>query len=175
MKLKNDSGFTLVEVTIAIILVGILVTISLSKINWNNKISSGVSSQIISCFGEIETAYGLYLSDKNTSPTGLADATFVPIYLAVPPAPTGFDSSYGTSGFILGLQTGQASPNNGYYIATRVIVSGTNDPKWNGIIQASNQLPTTKFNYNTTTPAITNMGAPAGATTVYLTYWITRY
>lgn len=171
----KNKGFTLVEVIVAITLVSMLIAVSMSKFNFGSKISDNTATEMIAALSEIETSYGLYLQDKNASPTGLGDATFVPVYLMIPKVATGFDGAYSTGGFNLAERTGQAAPNNGWYIASRVAVTGVSDTRWNAILNMSSRLPSTKFFYNTTVPAVTNMAAPAGAATVYATYWITRY
>ena len=173
--MRHNSGFSVIEILIAIMLISAIVAMSISKLNLTNNQASVVSSDLLSGYSDLESAFGLYFSDKAAYPTGLADTTFVPLYLMVPKAPNGFDTAYGVSGYLLALRTGQASPNNGYYLATRVTVSNANDVNWKGILTAASKLPSTKFYYNTTVPAITNMAAPAASTVVYVTYWINRY
>lgn len=164
------------EVIIAITLLSTLIAISMSKFNFTTKISDNVAADLQSAMTEIETSFGLYQNDKNAAPTGLTDTTFVPIYVMIPKISAAFDNAYGTNGFNLVERTGQASPDNGWYIATKVTISGSNDPNWNAITRIASKLPSTKFYYNTTAPpATSNMAAPSGSTTLYTTYWITRY
>ena len=173
--IKNNNGFTLIEVMIVIVLLSALIATTISSINMTSSLVQNNSSSIMSAMSEIETSYGMYLNDKNTSPTGLTDVTFVPIYLMTPNTIQNFDSAYGTNGYVLAQQTGQAVGNNGWYIAARANVGGSKDIAWQGIVQAATKLSLYKFFYNTAVAAVTNMAPPAGASTVYVTYWITRY
>ena len=169
--LNNKKGFTLLELTVVIMILGILIAITTDKSNISNAVTNSNQANIVSTFVAIESSFNDYYSAKSAYPTGLADATFVPSYLTPPRPPTGFDTTYGTGGILLANQTGQPVNQNGHYISLKTSVTGQ-DIIWNSIAAAGAKLPATKFFYNTTAPALTNMTAPAGAATVYLTYWI---
>lgn len=178
-RLRNEKGFTLIEVMITVILLTALVAMSVKSYNTGSSLVDSSASNLMGAMGDIETNFGLYLSDKNQTPTsttltGLTDTTFVPTYLMVPNTVQRFDATYGTSGYVLAQQTGQPVGNNGWYIASKVAVTGSTDISWLAISKAASKLSLNKFFYNTTVPALTNMAAPAGAATVYVTYWITR-
>lgn len=180
MTLKNNKkGFTLIEILVVIMLLSSLVAITVKNFSVGSSLIDSSSATLMSAMGEIETSFGLYLSDKNQTPatttlTGLTDTTFVPAYIMVPNAVQRFDATYGTSGYLLKQQTGQAIGNNGWYVSTRVTVSGSSDIAWQAITKTASKLSVNKFFYNTSVPALTNMAAPSGTTTVYVTYWITR-
>ena len=136
--------------------------------------SFGASTDLGSDIGLFQNTFAEYHNALGTYPSGLGDSTFVPAYLQPPPAPDGFDRTYGTSGFTLAQQTGQVSPNNGYYLCARASVSGASSALYQGIKNTGTRLSSSQYFYNTSCPATTNMADPAGAATVYPTYWFFR-
>lgn len=171
----NNRGFTLIEILVVLALVGMLIAITTGLLNYSGWMVNSESSDLVGSFESIDTAYLNYVNDKNTAPTGLNDATFVPTYLFPPIAPSGFDRSYGVSGFNLGSQTGQAAPNNGDYVCARAIVSGAGATEYKAIKAAALSMPSLKFFYNTSCPSVSNMADPGGTATVYVTNWFTRW
>lgn len=174
MTRSSKSGFTLIEILIAMTLLSVMVAITVTAVNYSSNVSAATSGQLMAEFNDIESAFNQYMSEKNAAPSGLGDSTFAPTYLFVPQVPNGFDNTYGTTGFNLAQATGQASPNNGWYICTKVAVTGAADNNYIAIKKIASQLSTQKFFYNTSCPATTNMADPSGAATVYTSYWIMR-
>jgi prepilin-type N-terminal cleavage/methylation domain-containing protein len=179
-KIKHDSkGFTLVEVMCVLMLLGLIVTMVCTHFNSSAMIANSAADDLVSSVSLIQSAYNSYNQDKGMPPaadgTGnaLGNSAFVPVYLFIPRPASGFDGTYGVTGYFLGYQTGQASPNNGSYICARANVTG-NDPTFQAIVKASTILSANKFFYNTSCPATTNMGTPTGATQVIITEWMTR-
>lgn len=172
--MSGCKGFTLIELMITIAIIIFLTSVMVASVNFGNQAATNVATQLKSDFAAIEMSFNRYSNDKNAYPTGLADASFVPVYLTPPVCPSGFDTTYATSGYVLTQVTGQPSPNNGYFICTRVNVSGPSDSKFQGIKIAAAQLPPLKFFYNTVAGATSNMVDPAAAATVYVTYWLMR-
>ncbi|MCL5237741.1 MAG: prepilin-type N-terminal cleavage/methylation domain-containing protein [Nitrospirae bacterium] len=172
--MQRQKGFSLVELIIALALLSTIAAIVYNVVNPNLWQVTGLSARIRSDFMQMEMGVTNYYSAAGSYPASLSDNTFVPQYLTPPSVASTFDATYGTGGYLLAQQTGQASPNNGYYLACRVTVTGTQDPNYKAIKQVAANLSVQKFFYNTSVPAVSNMGDPAGNATVYLTYWLTR-
>ena len=173
--MRNNNGFMLMDFLIALGLAGALLTIAVNFVDFSSISADRTKSSLLSSFTYIESAALNYQNEKGAMPTSLTDNTFVPIYLHPPKAPTGFDGSYGVDGFNMALRTGQASPDNGYYVCAVVSVTDASDPRFVGIKRLSESLSSSKYFYSTACPATTNIADPAGAATVYATYWLTRY
>lgn len=173
--MKNDKGFTLIEILIAVTLLSVATALLLGTVNYQDRAARNTADKITTDFGAIEAAFNNFYADKSGYPTGLGDVTFVPLYLFVPKAPSTYDGTYGTNGYNLGLRTGQASPNNGYYLCAKASVTGAADTNWLATTYIGQRLSPNKYFVNTSCPATTNMAAPGGAATIYLTIWLTRY
>lgn len=172
--LLSKNGFTLIEILIAMTIMTILISLSVASINYNSNVINNTSNELLSKMGDIEAAYNQYMADKNSPPSGLSDSSFTPAYLFTPVAPTGYDTSYGTNGFTLAQRTGQASPNNGWYVCAKTTVSGIEDPKYQAMKKIAALVSPQKYFYNTSCPATSNMADPSAAATVYSNYWIMR-
>lgn len=172
--IRKNNGFTLIEILISITLLTVLILISASYMNYNPMLISSEANQLMSGYADIEGAFNRYVSEKNANPTGLTDATFVPIYLFVPMPPGAFDTTYGTSGYTLTQVTGQTSPNNGWVICNKIGVSGATDLNYLAVKKAASSLSAQKYFYNTSCGATSNMADPGAAATVYTNYWISR-
>ena len=172
--LRFKNGFTLVELLVSLTVIAIMIALSVNVINYSTSQTNNISNELLAKYGEIESAFNTYMTEKGTTPTGLADSTFVPTYLFTPISIKGFDSSYGTTGFSLGQSTGKTSPNNGWYVCTKVVVEDSSDVKYSAVVKAASQLSAQKFFYNTSCPSLSNMAEPSGSATVYPTYWIMR-
>lgn len=172
--MRNNKGFTLVELMVVITLIAFVVAISVNYTNYDDRAARNNASKLIADFTTVEGNVGVYQAEKGIYPTGLTDASFVPSYLFVPIPPTSWDVSYGTSGYFLAQRTGQAAPNNGYYVCAKTTITGATDTNWLAMGYVAEKLSSNKFFYNTSCPATVNMGAPGGAVTLYATYWITR-
>ena len=172
--MKNKNGFTLIEILIAMTIMTVLISLSVAAINYNSNIVNNTANELLSKVSDIEAAFNQYVADKNNPPTGLTDATFTPTYLFTPLAPTGYDQTYGTSGFTLAQRTGQASPDNGWYVCAKVTVPNSGDPKFQALKKIATMVSPQKFFYNTSCPATTTMADPAAAATIYPVYWIMR-
>lgn len=173
--MRNHRGFTLIEMLLVITLIGGVLAILSTGLRWGERHAEQVASQLMSDFAAIESAVLSYEEDKNSYPAGLGDATFAPAYIFPPVVPTGFYTAYGVSGYNLDLRSGQPAPDNGYYICAKVSVPKATDAKYRAIKLVAGKIATSKFFYNTACPADSDMADPAGAATVYATYWITRY
>lgn len=172
--LKNsNSGFTLVEVLVAIALTIAVIAITTDHTPFVALQSFTVSTDLGSDIGLFQSTLINFQNALGTYPTGLGDPTYVTAYLNPPPAPIGFDQSYGTSGFIL-AQSGLPSPNNGYYLCARAFVSGASSAVYQGIKTTGARLSSSQYCWNTSCPATTTMADPVGAATVYPTYWFKR-
>ena len=172
----GQKGFTLIEMLVVITLLGTIMAIMVSSKSVSNYGATNTANKIGSDLALIQNGAVTYNTDKNAYPTGMTDATFVPTYLFAPLVPTGWDSSYGTNGYYMGLQTGQATPNNGEYVCARANnVSSATDLNWIATTLITQQFAPTQYYVNTSCMAVTNMAAPVIPTTVYITFWITRY
>lgn len=174
-RLSNSYGFSLLELVLTITLMSLAIAITASIVNFNSTTVTTTCDDLMNSLTSIESAALNYSSDKSIMPSSLTDTAFVPTYLFPPKAPKTFDASYGTSGYYLAQQTGQTSPNNGYYVCARATVTSSTDTAFAGILAASEKMSAAKFFYNTTCPATSNMATPSSSTTVYTTYWFTRY
>jgi len=175
MKLVTKKGFTLVEILICMTIIAIMISLMFGLVNYSNQTAQNNAAKLTNDFGAIEAAFVNYFSAKGLYPASLTDATFVPIYLFPPKAPTSFNGAYGTNGYFLGSQTGQASPNNGYYVCAQVTAVSASDTSWLTLTNIGQTLSAQKYFYNTTCPATSNMAAPSSATVIYPTIWLTRY
>lgn len=174
--MKANRGFTLIEVVIVIVLIGIAATIAVMSINLAPIDAKGAAAQVKSDLATIEIAMASYNQRYNNFPAGLTDATFVPAYLMPPRINALFDSAYGTNGYQIDSRTGQPAGQNGYFVLIHTTVTGATDEKFLALKKLAAQLPPTKFYYNTTAPpAVSNMADPAGGAAIFGTYWVTRY
>ena len=151
----NNNGFTLIEILIALTIMTMLIGLSVSAINYSSNLVNNTSNELLSKMGDIESAFNQYSTDKNAPPAGLTDATFAPTYLFVPNTPVGFDQAYGTNGFNLAQRTGQASPDNGWYICTKTSITDQNDMKYQAIKKMASNLSPQKFFYASACPRAT--------------------
>lgn len=170
--LKNDKGFTLMELMVVLSVLVILGTIVKDNTNNTPTLINTNSSAIMSSLVAVESSLNDYFNVHNTYPTAMDDSTFVPAFCTPPRVITGFDTTYGSNGILFANQTGQPAGQNGHYIAMRATVKGGQSIIWNAIVAAASKMPLYKCYYNTSAPANTNMAAPGGTTTVYLTCWI---
>jgi len=174
MKRKNQ-GFTLVELLVVVTLLSGVMVIMLGSGSFQNWSAQNAAARITSDFSTIENAFIDYNADKNAYPASLTDPTFSPQYLFAPQVPNGWDNAYGTYGYVMGHQTGQVSPNNGYYVCVRANgVAGASDQKWQTMLLMGQQYSPAKYFINTSCPSVSNMTAPAFPSTVYATLWLTR-
>lgn len=173
MKFFNCKGFTFLEILVALSILSALLVLSTTNMNSEKFGVETISGGLMSGFSDISLSISNYQAEKNTMPTGLDDPSFVSWYIYPPSAPNGFDQSYGVNGFQLAHRTGQPSPENGWYVCAKATVSGPTDVKWQAITQTAQNLSAERFFYNTTCPARSNMAAPGGTSTVYVTNWIT--
>ncbi len=171
---SNSKGFTFLEILVALSILSALLVLSTTNVNSEKFTVETISGGLLSGFSDISLSLTNYQSDKNAMPTGLDDTSFASWYIYPPNAPNGFDQSYGVNGFRLAHQTGQPSPQNGWFVCAKATVSGPTDVKWQAITQTAQNLSSGKFFYNTSCPALSNMAAPGGTSTVYVTNWITN-
>lgn len=169
-------GFTLIELLVVITLLATIMAIMVSSKSMSNYAASNTANKIGSDLALIQNGATTYNTDKNAYPTGMTDATFVPTYLFAPMVPAGWDATYGTNGYFMGLQSGQATPNNGEYVCARANnVGSAVDLNWLAATLITQQYAPTQYYVNTSCMAVANMAAPVIPTTVYITFWITRY
>ncbi len=175
------AGFTLIEVMATLLLLGLVTALTVQRFMPADSFSTESAGSLTASLGSIQGAYNAYVNDKNGQPafgTGnnaLGDSSFVPAYLFIPRPPGGFDSEYGSSGFVLGQRSGLATPDNGVYICAKAArVTATSTP-FRGILKAAATMSATKFFYNDNCPATTSLVRdPTVATDVYVTSWIVR-
>lgn len=180
-KIADRRGFTIVELLIALSILGLVLSLTISAVNWKDRKATDLATELMGHFTSMELAVSLYNNNTNTYPASLADANFVPSYLFPPKAPQGFDRTFSTDGYYLGQQTGQAtSSNNGYFICAMVTVDNSSDARFVALTKVKEKTPTGKFFYNTTncttngSAPLSDIAAPSGTTTIYLAYWLTR-
>lgn len=185
-KIADRRGFTIIELLIALSILGLVLSLTISAVNWKDRRATDLSTELMGHFTSIELAASLYNNNTNTYPASLADASFVPSYLFPPKAPQGFDRAFGNAtgggGYHLGQQTGQTTTsNNGYFICAKVTVDNSSDARFVALQKVKEKTPTGKFFYNSTNDCTTtglaplsDMAAPSGTTTIYLAYWLTR-
>lgn len=180
---ENRKGFTVIELLIAITLLGLVIALTISAVNWKSSKAADIATKLGADFTSIEMAFSLYQNNTGSYPTGLSDTNFVPAYLFPPKGDsTVVDTTWQQNGYYLGQQTGQATPNNGYFVCTKLGVANSSDVRYIALATNMNgQSPSSKFYFNTSDcssnggAATTNMSAPSGATTIYAVYWLTRY
>lgn len=186
------SGFTLIELVIAMTLLALAVSLSISAVNYGDRAKSDVANELISRLSAIEGAFNLYYADKSTYPVttagntykdALNDTSFVPQYLFIPPASKAFLGTWtvigsetgGTLGWMVGLKTGAAAPNNGYYVCAKAAdatVEAT-DLTYMAVLDAAGKMSSNKMFYGASCPVVANTAASGGV--LYVTYWLTRY
>jgi len=172
--LHNSKGFTLLEVLAALTVLSLLYAVTATNVNPSKYAADTISGELMVSFADIGQSLQNYQNEKSVFPTGLNDVTFVSYYIYPPVAPNGFDRSYGVSGYNLALQTGQVSPNNGWYVCVKTTVSNANDVKFLALKKTAANLSASRFFYNTSCPAYSNMSDPAASATVYATNWISN-
>lgn len=161
----GEKGFTLVEMLVALTLLAGVIAILVSSLNLKNSSANNIASKVMSDMNAIEIGFTNYAQDKNTYPSGLTDATFVPSYLFPPSPPENF-GAYSL-----------ASSGSSYYICGSVSVAGANDNSYLALKNYVNvKAPQSKFYYNTTAcPQTASMASdPSGAATINFTYYLTR-
>ena len=165
--MSRDKGFTLVEIMVALALLGMAVGIMINAFNMKDATSANIATRVMNDMNSIEMAFNNYLSDKGEYPdcatNGLADTNFAPAYIFPPKPPTGFS-------YLLKKTTTQ------YYICGTIAVSGATDPDFLALkTNIPLHAPIGKFFYNTSAcPFTANMADPAGAATVNFTYYFIR-
>ena len=181
-KVNNKmAGFTLIEVMATLVLLGLVTALSVQHFMPVDSFSTESAGSLTGTLGSIQGAYNAYVNDKNQLPAfgsnnnALEDSSFVPVYLFIPRPPSGFDSSYGVSGFQLGQRSGQDTPNNGVYICAKApSVTATSVP-YRAIVKSAAALSANKFFYNDSCPATSSFTSdPSSASDVYVTCWIVR-
>ena len=179
---RSTAGFTMIELIVALTLLAFITTLTMNYVNFSSRAVENLSVRLLSDFTNLEAGFSSYSYDKGTDVVDsnangeyLDEATLVPVYAFVPKISTGFDAGYGVSGFSLRKRTGQAAPNNGFFICARASVSGADATEFLAIKDIASKTAATKFYYNTACPETANMADPAGAATVYTTYWLSRY
>jgi len=171
-KLRDYRGYSLLEILAAITILSLLAAFTVQHINASAYIAADIADQFMTAYSDISISLNNYQNAKNASPTGLSDPTFAQYYIYPPVAPTGFDTTYGVTGFNLAYQTGQPSPNNGWYVCSKVTVTGANDARFQALKLIATKLSSKRFSYNTSCPSISNASDPTGTTTLFATNWI---
>jgi prepilin-type N-terminal cleavage/methylation domain-containing protein len=159
----NCAGFTIIELLVAVTILGFLVAASISVINFRQDAVRQTASKITSDMSSIEMAFTNYSISRNAFPTGLTDPTFVGgVFLFVPTPPDGF-TPYTMS-----------SNADGFFICTSATVSGTADFRYQSILRVQSNSPQGKSFRNTICPAITNVDPATFPATLHFTWWIFR-
>lgn len=180
-KLISKRGFTVVELLIALSILGLVLSLTISAVNWKDRKATDLATELMGHFTSMELAVSLFYNNTNGYPTGLDDASLVPSYLFSPKAPVGFNRTFGTDGYYLGQQTGMATASdNGHYLCASVDVTDGNDAKFVALTMVKEKTPTGKFFYNTADCTVNGqvplsyMADPVAPATIYLAYWLTR-
>ena len=102
--LRNEQGFTLIELMVVVLIIGILVAVAVPVF-----VSASASAKERTCEANLRTMDGAiqtYGADKQADPTSLAD--LVPTYIkAVPTEPTG--GTYSFNAAVSGTSAAYAS------------------------------------------------------------------
>lgn len=177
--IKSNKGFTLLELIIVIGILSFVIAVIVPMINTNlsNTKIKQITTKLAKDFADMESGFNNYVMDKNTYPSHasnlLQDTNFVPFYLMPPPAPEGFDTTYGTNGYLMFSKTDVAP--KGYYICAKVDVANGSDIKYIALKNLLTQVSPQKFFYNTSCPSASNLSTdPTTNTTLYVTYWMMR-
>lgn len=84
--MRNQRGFTLVEILIAVALIGLALALMVSGINWSSRTAAMLQDKLVNDMREIETAVQRYRIDYPNGPVPTM-AALSPLYLAAPRAP----------------------------------------------------------------------------------------
>lgn len=173
---RGQHGFTLVEILIAIALIGMALALMVSNINWSDRSVANLKNQVLSDATSIETAFSNYYNDKNTYPTSLADGNFTPAYIYAPNTPEGFDETYG----IQLKSVSGTSPYKGHVVALKIVApQTTGETAWRAAVALRDSLPAKKFEICSADPCTsgtvsTALADAAPATDMYVHYWLRR-
>jgi prepilin-type N-terminal cleavage/methylation domain-containing protein len=185
-KIVDRKGFTVIELLIALSILGLVLSLTISAVNWKDRKATDISTELMGHFTSMELAVSLYHNNTSAYPVSLADANFVPSYLFPPKAPVSFDRAFGNAtgggGYYLGQQTTGIA--KGYFLCAHVTgIADSSDAKFIALTMVKEKTPTGKFFYNTgicTTDGSAEAAAdiaPASVsptTDIYLVYWLTR-
>lgn len=185
-KITDKNGFTIIELLIALSILGLVLSLTISNVNWKDRKAADMSTELMGHLTSMELAVSLYFNNTNGYPTGLGDTAFVPSYLFAPRAPVGFDRTFGVGGYYLGQQTVDATTsNNGHYICGSVtLTTGATDARYVALTKVAEKTPTGKFYYAPTSATVDCLtdgkvplaigAAPAATDTIHYVYWLTR-
>jgi prepilin-type N-terminal cleavage/methylation domain-containing protein len=166
--MNNRNGFTMIEILVVMIMLSAVIGLMVGVLGpgTGNRQAEACSMKLLNDFSNIEMAFNNYKQEKNNSPSGLTDTTFVPTYLFPPKADTdkGFTNpTGGTDGYLLG------ESSDGNYICAQATFSETINLAAAELIKKVSSM---KVIRNSSCPSKTDSMPTSG--TVAFTYWIIR-
>lgn len=109
--MHQERGFTLVEILIAVALIGLALALMVSGVNWSSRTSAMLQNKLLNDMREIETAVQRYGLDHPTGPAPTM-ATLAPLYLSAPYVPEELGAT--------GVQYQVSSDNHGRAVSARL-------------------------------------------------------
>lgn len=163
--MKRQKGHTLLEVCFVLGIVGFLIAVSLSGMNFGSSGEDTAINKYLINVSTIELAYNTYIAEKRTA---LVDTNGngnmldeLSSYVFPPSVPSGFDSTYG---YVLNTSAGQV------YICSRSQISGSGDANVNTLKGIKSKLAAGKFYYADTCPSTTDAVLDTAKTVYSVTY-----
>ncbi len=166
--MRNRNGFTMLEVLVVMIMLSAVIALMVGILGAGsgNRQAESAAMKLLNDFSNIEMAFNNYKQEKNAVPTGLTDATFVPVYLFPPKADSGFDRPIAT-GWVDGYLLGSSA--SGTYVCAQAAYTDTIAATATELKKKTSSMKViTNASCGSTTDAMPTSG------TVSFTYWINR-
>ena len=189
--MKHSKGFTLIEILLVLMVIGMIISIMQSNMNYAGIFRQDYVNDYLSDVTDMEISVSNYLSDKEKYPEGevdndldgaqerelknfLTDTTFVPDYLFPPKSPGNFDQDFGRDGYFV-----TQAASGAIFVCARVKEVAEGDLSYKAIVELADKLPDYRFTASSTKcphrwdssyPGLDNLASFLGGD-MYLSYY----